>query len=273
MIPLRDANPSRTFPLITIIIIVINVVVFLYEMSLGKNLDAFFNSFALIPARYFYLGTQDGFHFIERYYPFFTSQFLHGGWIHVIGNMWMFWIFGDNIEDRLGHFKFILFYLLCGVAAGFTHVYTNSSSPVPTVGASGAIAGVMGAYILLFPRSKIKTLIPIFFFIQIVDLPAVLFLGIWFLIQFLSGAIALATGGAYGDVAWWAHIGGFVVGIVLILIIPRRKDYSWFEKRTGFNNSSNDFHVYLMTLLKKSFFRILNTIYSCYFCVLFYILT
>ncbi len=227
----------------TIVIIVINALIFLYQLSLGKNLDAFFNTFALIPAHYFYLGNQGGFHFIERYYPFITSQFLHGGWMHIIGNMWIFWIFGDNIEDRLGHFKFLLFYLLCGVAAGLTHVYTNSSSPVPTVGASGAIAGVMGAYILLFPRAKVKTIIPIFFFIQIVDLPAFLFLGIWFLIQFFSGAVALAAGGAYGGVAWWAHIGGFTIGIVLILIIPRKKDHSWAEKRNGFSSYSRNFHI------------------------------
>ncbi len=243
MIPIRDVNPSRSFPLMTIIIIVMNALIFLYEMSLGKNLEGFFNNFALIPAQYFSLGQQDGFHLIERCYPFVTSQFLHGGWMHIIGNMWMFWIFGDNIEDRLGHFKFVLFYLLCGVAAGITHVYTNSSSPIPTVGASGAIAGVMGAYVLLYPRAKVKTVIPVFFFIQIVDLPAFLFLGIWFLIQFFSGALALASGGTYGGVAWWAHIGGFVVGIVLILLIPRRKDYFWTEKRNGFDNYSDDFRV------------------------------
>lgn len=224
MIPLRDANPSRTTPVVTYLLILVNALVFFYQLKLGKNLDGFFQVYAIIPANYFELGASDGGAFIGRYFPFLTSQFLHGGFFHIIGNMWFLWIFGDNVEDRLGHGKYIFFYLLCGFAAGLTHVYTNPSSPIPTVGASGAIAGVMGAYILLYPRAKVKTLIPIFYFIQIVDLPAFLFLGIWFVIQFFSGAISLAAAGAAGGVAWWAHVGGFAIGIVLILIIPKRKE-------------------------------------------------
>jgi membrane associated rhomboid family serine protease len=139
--------------------------------------------------------------------------------------MWFLWIFGDNIEDRLGHFKFVLFYLLCGVAAGLTHVYTNPSSIVPTVGASGAIAGVMGAYTILYPRAKVLTLFIFFFFIRFIEVPAFLFLGVWFLIQFLSGAATMAASDANAGVAWWAHIGGFVVGIVLILILPRKRSH------------------------------------------------
>ena len=239
MIPLRDANPSRTTPVVTYILILLNALVFLYQLKLGKNLDGFFYVYAIIPEKYFSLGAADVGNFIGRFLPFFTSQFLHGGFFHVIGNMWFLWIFGDNIEDHLEHFKFILFYLLCGVAAGLTHVYTNPSSQIPTVGASGAIAGVMGAYILLYPRARVKTLIPIFYFIQIVELPAFLFLGIWFVIQFFSGAISLATAGATGGVAWWAHIGGFVVGIVLILILPKRKEVSQVQKIMG--SSSRNF--------------------------------
>ena len=223
MIPIRDANPSRSFPIVTIVFIIINVFIFLYELSLGQNLDEFFNVFALIPNIYFELGVLGGFNFVERFYPFVTSQFLHGGWMHLIGNMWFLWIFGDNIEDRLGHVKYILFYLLCGVAAGLTHVYTNPLSPVPTVGASGAIAGVMGAYIILYPRAKVLTLIIFFFFIRFIEIPAFILLGIWFLIQFFSWAASMASSGAHAGVAWWAHIGGFVVGVIFIILLPKKR--------------------------------------------------
>ncbi len=223
MIPLRDANPSRSFPIVTILFIVFNVFIFLYEVSLGRNLDEFFNVFALIPEKYFYLGALGGFNLVGRFYPFITSQFLHGGWMHLIGNMWFLWIFGDNIEDRLGHGKYILFYLLCGVTAGLTHVYTNPSSQVPTVGASGAIAGVMGAYTILYPRAKVLTLFIFFFFIRFIEVPAFLFLGVWFVIQFLSGAATMASGSAHAGVAWWAHIGGFVVGVILVILLPKRR--------------------------------------------------
>jgi hypothetical protein len=223
MIPIRDANPSRSFPLVTIILIIINAFIFLFELSLGRNLEILLSRFALIPEKYFSLAVQGGFNYIERFYPFITSQFLHGGWMHIIGNMWFLWIFGDNIEDRLGHFKFILFYLLCGVAAGIAQVYTNPSSSVPTVGASGAIAGVMGAYTILYPRAKVLTLFVFFFFIRFIEVPAFIFLGVWFLIQFLSGAATMAAGGAPVGVAWWAHIGGFVIGIILVLFLPKKK--------------------------------------------------
>jgi membrane associated rhomboid family serine protease len=223
MIPLRDANPSRSFPIVTIVFIIINAFIFLYEVSLGRNLDEFFNIFALIPEKYFNQGALGGFSYLKRFYPFITSQFLHGGWMHLIGNMWFLWIFGDNIEDRLGHGKYILFYLLCGVAAGLTHVYSNPSSPVPTVGASGAIAGVMGAYTILYPRAKVLTLFIFFFFIRFIDVPAFIFLGVWFVIQFLSGAATMASGGAHAGVAWWAHIGGFVVGVLFVILLPKKR--------------------------------------------------
>lgn len=213
----------------TIVLIIMNALIFLFEMSLGRHINEFFNYFAILPAKYFFLASKVGFTIIERFYPLLTSQFLHGGWLHIIGNMWFLWIFGDNIEDRLGHFKFLLFYLLCGFAAGLTHVYTNPSSDVPTIGASGAVAGVMGAYIILYPRAKVLTLIPIFFFIQFVEIPAFIFLGVWFLIQFLSGAFVLAANEVYTGVAWWAHIGGFVIGAVLVIFLPKKKQHDWFS--------------------------------------------
>lgn len=230
MIPLRDANPSQSVPFITVLLIIANASIFLFELSIGKNLNELFSYFALIPAKYFYLAADSGVNYIERFYPLITSQFLHGGWLHVIGNLWFLWIFGDNIEDHIGHFKFLLFYLLCGIAAGLTHVYTNPASPIPTVGASGAVAGVMGAYTILYPRARVLTLIPIFYFIRITELPAFMFLGIWFLMQFFSGAFSLAAGVASAGVAWWAHIGGFVVGVIFILLFfPRKKKSFWIQ--------------------------------------------
>jgi len=163
MIPLRDTIPSRTFPYMTIMLIIINGVIFLFEMSLGKNLNDFVNIFGVIPERYFNLAYISEVSPVIRYLPFFSSIFLHGGWFHVLWNMWFLWIFGDNVEDHFGHFKFFLFYMFCGVIAGLAHTYMNPLSPVPTIGASGAIAGVMGAYIVLYPHAKVLTLIPIFF--------------------------------------------------------------------------------------------------------------
>lgn len=219
MIPLRDANPSKTFPFVTIILIVVNVVIFLFELSLGTELNIFLDDFALIPANYFYLGNQGIFASIGRFYPFITSQFIHGGWLHLIGNMWFLWIFGDNVEDYFGHTRFLFFYLLSGVVAGLAHVYTNQASPDPTVGASGAIAGVMGAYTILYPRAKVLT----FFFIRFVKLPAFIFMGVWIVIQFLGGAVSHLAGTSSSGVAWWAHIGGFVVGVLLVWLIPRNR--------------------------------------------------
>jgi len=230
MIPLRDANPSKTLPFVTIILIIVNVVIFLFELSLGTKLNEFLDDFALIPANYFYLGDQGIFASIGRFYPFITSQFLHGGWLHIIGNMWFLWIFGDNIEDHFGHTRFLFFYLLSGVVAGLAHVYTNQASLDPTVGASGAIAGVMGAYTILYPRAKVLTF---FFFIRFIKLPAFIFMGVWIVIQFLSGAVSHLAGTSSSGVAWWAHIGGFVIGVVLVLLIPRK------NKRTARKNIIN----------------------------------
>ncbi len=217
MIPLKDLNPRRSTPFVTVLIILANVAVFLYQVSLGPSAGrALAYAFGMIPARVELFLTGHPVTLSQAFVPLLTSMFLHGGWLHLIGNMWFLWIFGDNIEDYLGHFNYLLFYLVCGVAAGLSHTFANLNSIVPAVGASGAISGVMGAYIVLFPASRVLTLIPLFFFFFTVQLPAVVILGYWFLIQFLSGVGSLGVQ-TQGGVAFWAHIGGFVVGAVLVM--------------------------------------------------------
>jgi membrane associated rhomboid family serine protease len=152
-------------------------------------------------------------------------MFLHGGWAHLIGNMVYLWIFGDNVEDRLGHGRYLAFYLLAGVAAGLAHAYLNPGSAIPTVGASGAISGVLGGYLMLFPHARVLTLVPVLFFFDVVELPALLYLGFWFVMQVVSGALASALAEAAGGVAWWAHVGGFVVGMALGPLLRRRRRY------------------------------------------------
>jgi hypothetical protein len=216
MIPLKDINRSNTIPFVTILLIILNGVVFLYELSLGRALSKFFYIYGVVPSFYFnsdYWATTG---LWIGALPLFTSMFLHGGWLHFLGNMLYLWVFGDNVEDRLGHFRFIFFYFACGSAAALLHIFTNPYSNLPTVGASGAIAGVLGAYLVLFPGARVLTLVPIFFFFQLIELPALIFLGFWFVMQFFSGAISL-TAGNVGGTAWWAHIGGFATGMVLIL--------------------------------------------------------
>jgi len=232
MIPLRDTVPSSRFPAVTVGLIVVNVLVFLVELNLGpQGLRRFFEVWGVVPACY----TQPRLPAREllrlsqtcgevSYFTLVSSMFIHGGWMHIIGNMWSLWIFGDNVEDRMGRGGFLVFYLLSGLAAGVVHIVTNVTSTVPTVGASGAIAGVMGAYLLLFPRSTVVTLVPVFLFLQVVELPALLFLGFWFITQLFSGTLALAAAGAQaGGVAWWAHIGGFVVGFLWAVPLRRRR--------------------------------------------------
>jgi membrane associated rhomboid family serine protease len=226
MIPLRDSNPSRRLPLVTILVILANTIIFLYEVTLGPaQLNQFVFTFGVVPARLTgasgpAMPAGGG---IET---FLTSMFLHGGWLHLIGNMWFLWIFGDNVEGYLGHLRFLLFYLFCGLAAGLIHVAFNLSSTLPTVGASGAIAGVLGAYLLLFPRARILTLVPVFF-VFLLEIPAYVILIYWFVLQFLSGTASIVSGAAaQGGVAWWAHVGGFVVGMALVKILaPARARY------------------------------------------------
>jgi membrane associated rhomboid family serine protease len=230
VIPLRDVIPSRTTPYVTIGLIVVNVLIFLYELTLPDarralpgqlSLDDFLLYFGLVPAAFSWVAV-------------LTSMFLHGGLMHVGGNMLFLWIFGDNVEDRTGHGRFLVFYLLCGAAAALAQTAMDPDSTHAMVGASGAIAGVMGAYFVLYPHSRIVTLIPIFFFFQIIEVPALVFLGIWFLLQFISGigSIAAATGGEpAGGIAFWAHVAGFVAGVAGVLVFkrPERQRVEWWN--------------------------------------------
>ena len=222
MIPLRDVIPSRTTPVVTIALIALNIIVFVYELSLGRAVDAFTLYYGLIPAAFSWMNV-------------FTSMFLHGGFLHIAGNMLYLWIFGDNVEDRMGHGRFLVFYLLCGVAAALAQTMTAPESIVPMVGASGAIAGVMGAYFVLYPRSRIVTLVPLFFFFQVIEVPAIAFLGIWFLMQFFSGVGSIGTtiGRSTGGIAFWAHIAGFVAGLTGVALFrrPERQRVEWWHDR------------------------------------------
>jgi membrane associated rhomboid family serine protease len=217
MFPLKDTVPSHTSPLMTWTLVFINAVVFFFELQLSEaQLEQLFYLFGLVPARYSHPEWARWVGFpVDDYWPFLTCMFLHGGWLHFLGNMWTLWIFGDNVEDRMGPGRFLVFYLLCGLAASLVHYFTNLHSAVPTVGASGAIAGVMGAYLMLYPHARIILLLPVFFYPLFFQVPAVLYLGLWFYSQFLSGVLSLAGPEQVGGIAWWAHIGGFVAGAVL----------------------------------------------------------
>jgi membrane associated rhomboid family serine protease len=205
-----------------VLIIVANVMTFFYELSLGRALEPFIYHYGVVPASVV-TWSQSNVPFTTMALPFFTSMFLHGGWMHLIGNMLYLWIFGDNIEDRLGHFTFLIFYLLCGLGAGVVHTILNYQTVVPSIGASGAIAGVLGAYLVSYPRARVLTLVPIFVFVQFIEIPALLVLGFWFVMQFLYGTASLASATPNsGGVAWWAHVGGFVIGMLLVGLFPRK---------------------------------------------------
>jgi len=230
MIPLRDEVPSRTFPLVTVMLIAANVMVFVYQLMLGPQLNRFFHQFAVIPTLYFHDvyftagGAIRPVDAADLAVPLFTSMFLHGGWLHLLGNMLYLWIFGDNVEDRMGHGRFVAFYILCGLVASAAHIWANPASRVPSVGASGAIAGVLSAYVLLYPRARVVVLLPIWFFLSLYRVPAILFLGFWFVQQFFLGMLSLNVASAQtGGVAWWAHIGGFVAGLALVKLFARKK--------------------------------------------------
>jgi membrane associated rhomboid family serine protease len=214
MIPLRDTERSYSAPVVTVLIIVANAVAFFYELSLDPwSRNHLITVYGIVPDRLHYVSL-------------LASMFLHGGWLHVIGNMWFLWIFGDNVEDILGHLRYLVFYLLCGLAAAGTHILLNADSSVPTIGASGAIAGVMGAYLVKFPHSRIVALVFVLLFFTTVELPAMWFLAYWFILQLFSGvgSVASAHQSSQG-VAWFAHVGGFLAGIVLIKILPTRRPY------------------------------------------------
>ena len=227
MLPLRDNIPASRFPVMTVGIIALNVLVFLQELKLGRHLQDFILDYAIVPARYTRADVAQYFSLPEQILAFFSSMFLHGGWIHLLGNMWTLWIFGDNVEDRLGRMRYLALYLASGIAAALMHIYTNAGSLVPTIGASGAIAGVMGAYFRFYPSARIETLVPPFFFGPVFVLPAVLFLGWWFLLQFFNGALSLGMQGrGFSGVAWWAHVGGFLFGFAVCLLAQRRRSRS-----------------------------------------------
>lgn len=217
MIPLKDVIPSRTVPFVTIALIVLNSLVFLFEVSLPDPvLEGFFRLYGVVPADFTVMTA-------------LTSMFLHGGWLHFLGNMLYLWIFGDNVEDQLGHGRFLLFYLICGVAAALAHVFMNPDSLAPTIGASGAIAGVMGAYFVLYPHSRILALLPLFVYWEVIEVPAIFFLGIWFVMQFFSGvgSIAMRAPASSGGVAFWAHVAGFLAGVVTVFLFRKPSRTQW----------------------------------------------
>jgi len=232
MFPIRDNAPRWTFPFVTLGLIAANVLVFGYQLSLFAEgppaQEAFVQTFGSVPAK-ISAALAGRYSFGAGLGPIFTSMFLHGGLMHLLGNMWFLWIFGDNIEDDLGHGGYLVFYLLCGVLATAAHYASNPASTIPSVGASGAISGVMGAYVIRFPRAQITTLIPFIIFFTTVELPAIVMLLYWFAIQFLSGASSIGAEG--GGVAWWAHIGGFVAGALLIKTRHRRRPAPAFHRR------------------------------------------
>lgn len=241
MIPLRDDAPRFSTPYITYFLVALNIVIFLYQwitqLSAGPaQLQMFVNEFGLIPARIPIvleggqvppqLWSQIGTYITPEgaFLPVLTSMFLHGSWLHLIANMWALWIFGDNIEDHLGRFTYLVLYLASGISAGALHTIVSLNSTVPTVGASGAIAGVMGAYFVLYPRARVLTVVPFLFFFFL-WLPAWVVLGYWFIAQFLSGAatsLSATTSNSTGGIAFWAHVGGFVAGVLLIKVFPSK---------------------------------------------------
>jgi membrane associated rhomboid family serine protease len=218
VIPLRDINPTERFAIVTFILIILNIAVFIHELTLGQAAEEqFIRTFALVPKHLFSHGTVHG-SVISPTAAVFTSMFLHGGILHISGNMLYLWIFGNNVEDSMGRVRFVFFYLLCGGVAAFSHAFMNSSSLTPMIGASGAISGVLGAYLLLYPRARVVTLIFFFFYVRTIPIPAMVLLLFWFLLQFLNAVTAVGSGG----IAWYAHVAGFIAGMLLVGLFKRR---------------------------------------------------
>ena len=220
MIPIRDTIQSRNYPIVRNVLIGVNVLVYFWGLFQRSDLQRIFVLYGLVPVRYSDPDIAIHFSYLEQVFPFFSSMFLHGGFLHLLGNMWFLYIFGDNVEDRLGPFRFLVFYVLSGVAATLIHLVTNWHSQLPTIGASGAVAGVMGAYFLLYPTARVLTMIPLFFIPFFFEIPAFFFLGYWALIQLLYGTL---SHGMAAGVAWWAHVGGFVFGMIgvrLFQLVP-----------------------------------------------------
>ena len=230
MIPLKDMTPRKSVPLVTLLLIAANVVVFIHQLTLtSRQENAFIRTYGLVPERL--ANALAGHHYTlaQALLPAFTAMFLHAGFLHIMGNMLFLWVFGGNVEDRMGPFRYLLFYLTCGIGSGLTQAFAAWGSHLPSIGASGAISGVLGAYIVFFPSSRILTLVPLFVIWWTIRLPAIIFIGLWFLFQFLSGLTYLQSTGAAatGGTAWWAHIGGFVLGAALALVLrphSRRAD-------------------------------------------------
>jgi len=215
MIPLKDTTPRRSFPFITVLLIVVNFIVFFHQISLSPAAgDAFIRVYGLVPHRIQLALAGRHYTLVQALVPLFTCMFLHGGWLHIIGNMWFLWIFGGNVEDRMGSASYLLFYAICGLGSGISQVAFSWGSAIPSIGASGAIAGVLGAYIVYFPRSRILSLVPLLVIWFMARIPAWIFIGLWFIVEFLSGLGSLAKA-ASGGIAWWAHVGGFVLGAIL----------------------------------------------------------
>ena len=224
MLPLKDTIRSTTFPLVNWIFIVLNALAFLFELTLSPaELNNLIGSFGLVPALVHPLNP-------VSFLPFLTSIFLHGGWLHFLSNMWVLFIFGDNVEDRMGSGRYFIFYLLSGLAAGLLQYILMPASEVPSIGASGAIAGVLGAYFLFYPRARVLTLIPLFIIPWFVEIPAIIFLGFWFVSQLFSGLLSLgATAAQSGGIAWWAHVGGFIFGLIAgRLFAIRKQSTRWY---------------------------------------------
>ena len=219
MIPIRDTAPSSNYPVVNTTLIGINASVYLVQALQGADLDRFIYLYGLVPARYSIPHIAGYFSPAQQVLALVSFMFLHGGFFHLAGNMWSLYIFGDNVEDRLGHIRYLVFYLLCGLLSGLSHLMFNLHSNVPTIGASGAIAGVMGAYFILHPNAKILTLIPIIFIPWFIEVPAFIFLGLWFVLQFINAAGSHGSMG--GGIAWWAHIGGFIFGIVCLKLFTK----------------------------------------------------
>jgi membrane associated rhomboid family serine protease len=219
LFPLKDNIPARLVPVVNIGLIIVNTAIFLFQLQLGHEAESFIITYGFIPAR-FVAAQGENFLDLASFVPVYSSMFLHGGLLHLVANMWMLWIFGDNVEDSMGHNRYLVFYLLCGTVSVLAQALASPSSPVPLVGASGAIAGVLGAYFLLYPRAKILAVVPIFFFFYMIEVPAFIFLGFWIFLQIIQGyatyLAGLESGNVVGGIAWWAHIGGFLSGAVLI---------------------------------------------------------
>jgi membrane associated rhomboid family serine protease len=222
MIPLRDMTPCRSVPVMTLVLIVINLVVFLHQVSLPPaQAEAFVRAYGLVPMKVQLALAGRHYSLADALLPLFTCMFLHGGWLHIIGNMWFLWIFGGNVEDRLGSLGYLGFYLVCGISSGLLQTLFSWGSHLPSIGAIGAISGILGAYIVFFPSSRILTLVPLFIIWFTWQIPALLFIGLWFLLQFMSGIGSLNNprAASLGGVAWWAHVGGFLTGMLLAWVI------------------------------------------------------